>query len=79
MEPSTDSCPSCRYLLFERTAYCPHCGFQLTHPVWKKAGAWVLLIVIGYGLVRCQLRMMEGFNPANTSLTESEAGQPAAH
>jgi hypothetical protein len=33
---------------------------QLTHPLWKKIGAWVLLILIGYGWVRCNLKFMSG-------------------
>jgi len=54
-------CPHCKYSLAARTTYCPYCGIQLTHPLWKKTAAWILLILIGYGLVRCHLRMLEGF------------------
>lgn len=45
---------------FDRSTYCPVCGMQLTHPLWKKIGAWVLLILIGYGWVRCNLKFMSG-------------------
>ena len=55
-----ESCPNCHYTLLERSTYCPYCGVQLTHPRWKKMGAWVLLIVIVYGLVRCHVRMLDG-------------------
>ena len=56
-----ESCPNCHYVLIERSTYCPHCGLQLTHTPWKKMGAWILLILIGYGLVRCHLEMLKGF------------------
>lgn len=55
-------CPNCNYTLLERSTYCPYCGAQLTHPVWKKLAAWVLLILIGYGLVRCHASLIRGFN-----------------
>jgi len=55
-----ESCPNCHYTLLERSAYCPYCGNQLTHPLWKKLAAWMLLILIGYGLVSCNLRMLDG-------------------
>ncbi len=55
-----ESCPNCRYTLIERSTYCPYCGTQLTHPPWKKMGAWILLILIGYGLVTCHVRMLDG-------------------
>jgi len=32
----------------------------LTYPLWKKAGAWILLILIGYGLIRCHVQMLDG-------------------
>ena len=56
-----ESCPNCHYALLEKSTYCPYCGFQLTHPPWKKMGAWVLLFLIGFALVKCHLRMLEGF------------------
>jgi hypothetical protein len=28
--------------------------------MWKKLAAWALLILIGYGLVDCHLRMLKG-------------------
>jgi len=55
-----ETCPNCNYTSFERSTYCPVCGMQLTYPLWKKIGAWVLLILIGYGWVRCNLRFMGG-------------------
>ncbi len=55
-----ESCPNCRYTLIERSTYCPYCGIQLTHPLWKKLGAWILLLLIGYGLVTCHVRMLDG-------------------
>lgn len=54
-------CPGCKYTLLKRATYCPYCGVQLTHPLWKKVGAGMLLILIGYGLVNCHLRMLDGF------------------
>ena len=55
-----ESCPNCHYALLERSTYCPYCGIQLTYPMWKKLAAWALLILIGYGLVDCHLRMLKG-------------------
>ncbi len=55
-----ENCPNCHYTLLERSTCCPYCGTQLTHPKWKKLAAWVLLILIGYGLVNCHLRMLDG-------------------
>jgi len=43
-------------------AKCPYCGYQLTQPLWKKAGAWALLVIIGYGFVRCNLQLMQGLD-----------------
>lgn len=57
-----ETCPGCKYFVIERTTYCPHCGTQLTHPAWKRAGAWILLVLIGYALIRCNLRIMDGFD-----------------
>ncbi|MFB3904920.1 MAG: hypothetical protein ACE15E_15825 [Acidobacteriota bacterium] len=55
-----ESCPNCNYISFGRRTYCPVCGMQLTYPLWKKIGAWVLLILIAYGWVRCNLKFMGG-------------------
>ncbi len=55
-----ESCPNCHYTLLDRSTYCPYCGAQLTYPVWKKLGAWILLILIGYGLIRCHVQMLDG-------------------
>ena len=55
-------CRNCDYTVPDRMAKCPYCGCQLTHPLWKKAGAWVLLLLIGYGFVRCNLRLMQGLD-----------------
>lgn len=60
MSGKLDKCPSCEYVLLERTTYCPFCGEQLTSPPWKKVGAWVLLILITYGLVKCHVKMLDG-------------------
>lgn len=58
---SLEKCPHCGYILLERSTYCPYCGTQLTHQPWKKAGAWILLILIIYGFVKCNLRLLDGF------------------
>ena len=50
-------------MLLERTTVCPYCGTPLTHPLWKKAVAWIFLLLIVYGLARCHLQLMEGFGP----------------
>ena len=55
-------CPQCDYILLERTTYCPVCGTQLTQPMWKKAGAWVLLFLIVYALIKCHVRILDGFD-----------------
>lgn len=55
-------CPHCEYILLERTAYCPFCGVQLTHPWWKKAGAWLGLMLIAWILFKCSVRMLDGFD-----------------
>lgn len=57
-----EKCPNCEYILVDRSTYCPYCGTQLTYPLWKKLGAWVLLILIAYGLVRCNIRLLDGFD-----------------
>lgn len=55
-------CPHCRYALIERHTYCPYCGTQLTHPLWKKVAAWILLIFIAYGLIQCNLKLLDGLD-----------------
>ena len=55
-------CRNCDYTVPDRSARCPYCGYQLTNPLWKKAGAWVLLVLIVWGLVKCNLRLMEGLD-----------------
>jgi RNA polymerase subunit RPABC4/transcription elongation factor Spt4 len=57
---SLEACPECRYTLSRRSTWCPYCGVQLTHPPWKKVGAWILLVLIVYGLVQCHLRLLDG-------------------
>jgi len=57
---SLEVCPECRYTLSRRSTWCPYCGVQLTHPPWKKVGAWILLVLIIYGLVQCHLRLLDG-------------------
>lgn len=64
---SMETCSNCGVSWANRKTYCPYCGCQLTHPVWKKAGAWVLLIMIIYGLVSCHLRLLDGLGPAKPS------------
>ena len=61
-ESRLEKCPHCEYILLERSVYCPYCGNQLTHPVWKKLGAWVLLVLIGYGMIKCSIRLLDGFD-----------------
>ncbi|HOM99883.1 MAG TPA: hypothetical protein PLM33_06465 [Acidobacteriota bacterium] len=56
------SCPECGFVVLERPPSCPYCGARLTAPGWKKALAWLLLVLIGYGLARCALRLTEGFD-----------------
>lgn len=55
-------CPECEYSLLERHVHCPYCGAQLTHPTWKKIGAWVLLILVLYVFVKCNLQIMKGLD-----------------
>ena len=57
-----EKCPHCEYILIDRSVYCPYCGTQLTYPVWKKFGAWLLLILIGYALIKCNIRLLDGFD-----------------
>lgn len=57
-----EKCPQCDYILLERTTYCPVCGAQLTQPIWKKTGAWVLLILIIYAMIKCHVRILDGFD-----------------
>lgn len=68
-----ETCPNCNYMLARRSANCPYCGFQLTHPLWKKVGAWILLVIIAYGLVKCHLRLLDGFQaPADSTQQPSD-------
>ncbi len=67
-----ETCSNCRVTLASRPTYCPYCGFQLTHPLWKKVGAWILLILVGYGLVKCHLRLLDGFGQAPVPGTVTE-------
>ena len=55
-------CGNCNYTVPDGTPKCPYCGYQLTHPLWKKVGAWVLLILGSYGFVKCNLRWMQGLD-----------------
>ncbi|GAB4241482.1 MAG: hypothetical protein Kow00109_16900 [Acidobacteriota bacterium] len=55
-------CPDCGFVLLERPSHCPYCGAPLTAPTWKKALAWVLLLLIGYGLAQCAVRLTRGFD-----------------
>jgi RNA polymerase subunit RPABC4/transcription elongation factor Spt4 len=57
-----EKCPHCDYILIDRTTYCPYCGTQVAHPVWKKTGAWVLLVFIMYALIKCHSRLLDGFD-----------------
>jgi len=57
-----EKCPHCDYILIDKTTYCPYCGIQRTHPVWKKTGAWILLIFTIYVLVKCHVRILDGFD-----------------
>jgi RNA polymerase subunit RPABC4/transcription elongation factor Spt4 len=63
---SPEACPECRYTLSRRSTWCPYCGVQLTHPPWKKVGAWILLVLIVYGLVQCHLRLLDGPDGLNS-------------
>ena len=57
-----EKCPHCDYILIDRTTYCPYCGTQVAEPIWKKAGAWVLLVFLVYVLVKCHVRILDGFD-----------------
>lgn len=59
---SLDKCPHCDYILVERKTYCPYCGNQLTHAPWKKIAAWAVLLLIIYGMVKCHIQMLDGFD-----------------
>lgn len=59
---SPEACPQCHFVQLEQRSRCPYCGFQLATPRWKKAGAWLLLLIIVYIMVRCHLRLLEGFD-----------------
>ncbi len=60
MSRELEVCPECQYTLIEKATYCPHCGYQLTAPVWKKVAAWFILILIVWGLVKCHIRLFQG-------------------
>ncbi len=62
MPRDLEVCSNCRFTLIERSTYCPHCGAQLTQPSWKKAGAWILLILIVWGLAKCHYRILQGLD-----------------
>lgn len=49
---------------------------QLRHPLWKKIGAWVLLVLIGYGWVRCNLKFMGGLGKPNEGKPVVEKFRP---
>jgi|GEM_PF-1733258 len=57
---SPETCPECGYVSPERTVRCPNCGHPLSHPAWKRIGAFLLLLLIGYGLVKCHVKMLDG-------------------
>jgi hypothetical protein len=40
---------------------------QLTHPLWKKVAAWVLLILIGYGWIKCHMRLIGGLDGSSAA------------
>ncbi|UCF36824.1 MAG: hypothetical protein JSU96_18765 [Acidobacteriota bacterium] len=56
-----EKCPNCQYVFLEKVSRCPYCGEWITYPGWMKAGAWILLILIVYGLIKCHVRMLDGF------------------
>ncbi|HUG44855.1 MAG TPA: hypothetical protein VMN76_11515 [Acidobacteriota bacterium] len=68
-------CPNCEFLLAERPTHCPYCGQQLTHSPMIKLGAWVLLIFVVYGLIQCNLRIMEGLDDFWVFQEQNEQGQ----
>ena len=57
-------CKNCDYTVPVKSECCPNCGQPMEERSsgWKKAGAWILLIVIMYGFVRCNLKMMQGLD-----------------
>lgn len=55
-----EKCPECGYISPERTTKCPNCGHPLAHPQWKRIAAFLLLLLIGYGLVKCHVKMLDG-------------------
>jgi hypothetical protein len=77
MPEALEVCPNCGFTLLERRAYCPHCGAQIGHPFWKKLAAWLLLVLIGYALVTCHLRLLDGFPEAGSERPEG-GSQPDA-
>lgn len=74
MSKSLESCPNCRFQLLERTANCPYCGFPLTHPTWKKIGAWVLLLLIVWGLVKCHMAFFDELSKGGAVRPEQSGG-----
>ncbi|MBI4446523.1 MAG: zinc-ribbon domain-containing protein [Acidobacteria bacterium] len=59
-EVKIEVCPNCRFTLVDPATYCPYCGVQLTAPLWKKTGAWILLFLTCYLFLQCNLRLMKG-------------------
>ena len=57
-----ESCPECKFQLVENYVYCPFCGIQLRQPTWKRIIAAFFLVVIVYGLIKCNLRISEGLD-----------------
>ena len=55
----SESCPRC-FTPLSNHLYCPRCGIQVAYPFWKKMGAWVFLLFIGYVMVRCHMKMLGG-------------------
>jgi RNA polymerase subunit RPABC4/transcription elongation factor Spt4 len=56
------TCPKCRYLLAENAHICRYCGAKIGYSPWKKMGAWAILILIIYGMVKCHVRLLDGFD-----------------
>jgi hypothetical protein len=79
MSENLDVCPNCGFTLLQRRAYCPYCGAQIGIPFWKKVAAWFLLVLIGYGLVYCHLRLLDGFAEAETESPGRGDQQDVSH
>ncbi len=69
------ACPNCKYMLVENPSYCPFCGIQLRHPAWKRAGAWVILVMLLWGLARCHIELFKGLDGFSGPVEKGE--QPA--